>query len=299
MSANYDQIQKSISTSLLEQLKLTLDKSWLKSQKSSYNSSSVAITSNNNYFSGLLESTTHLLDITSEHATLALAISHKDPYVKQIITLMQTEEFVLNPLVIKILVDHVRRTGTSISYSVFDLNGNNLFHCDDVRTLYYTPQVELLEKVQSWEFQPNFIYFDKSRDIDSQLKECALKGTETHFSSGTKSLYGASVFSGDKIYFAGVHSSYDRRLNLHAEMVAFISALSDGNKEISAVGLISTKFIDEVPHVCGCCRQFLSEIQLKNNKEINIYSFSFDGNKTFKISLKDYLPYMWDSGSLK
>src|SRR3989344_2639426 len=248
-------MQKSISDELFNSLKENLSKSWIKNDKNKFNSSSVAITSSNKYFSGLVESQTNLLDITSEHASLVLAISNKDAFVNSVISLV-SGEFILNPLIVKILCDHVRRTGVNFSYS------------------------------------------DLTKDLAKQLKECALLGTETHFSSSSKSLYGASILVGNKIYFAGVHSSFDKRLNLHAEMSVFLSALSDGNTSIEALGIVSTKFKNDIAHVCGCCRQFLSEIQNKNGISIEVYCFSYETENVFKIKLEDYFPYAWENNLL-
>lgn len=294
MSVNLEEKQKSIDPILFEKLKKTLERSFLKRDKTSFNTSSVSITNNNKYFSGLMESRTHILDIPSEHGTIVIAISNKDPHVKQIITLVDGE-FDLNPLVIKLLCDHVKRTGTNISYSVFNLEGKNIFHCEDVMNLFYKPEIKVLEKIKSWQPRNNFVHVDNSKDIDEQLRECALKGTETHFSAGTKSLYGASVLAGNKIYFGGVHSSFDKRLSLHSEMVAVLSAIMDGNDKISKIGLISTKFVEDLPTVCGCCRQFLSEIQIKLGLDINISCFSFDGKKKLNTSLNEQLPNAWHS----
>src|SRR3989344_1071215 len=286
-------MQKSISDELFNSLKENLSKSWIKNDKNKFNSSSVAITSSNKYFSGLVESQTNLLDITSEHASLVLAISNKDAFVNSVISLV-SGEFILNPLIVKILCDHVRRTGVKLSYSVFDLYKNNLFYCEDIMELYYKPPVDVLEKIKDWKFRNNFIYYDLTKDLAKQLKECALLGTETHFSSSSKSLYGASILVGNKIYFAGVHSSFGKRLNLHAEMSVFLSALSDGNTSIEALGIVSTKFKNDIAHVCGCCRQFLSEIQNKNGISIEVYCFSYETENVFKIKLEDYFPYAWD-----
>ncbi|PIN75678.1 hypothetical protein COV18_02415 [Candidatus Woesearchaeota archaeon CG10_big_fil_rev_8_21_14_0_10_37_12] len=292
MLANSEQTQPF--TEIISKLKLHLDRSWLKHDKTSFNSASVAVTDNTLHYSGLVESRTHLLDVTSEHAVLALATAAKDPHIKEIVSMVQGN-FELSPLIIKILADHTRRTGTPIKYTVFDIDGKELFTCDNASDLYYAPKTEILEKIKTWEPRKNKTTIDQSIPIEQQLRTYAEKGMQTHFSAGTKSLYGAAVIANGKIYYSGVYSSFDKRLNLHAEMVAAISAIMDGNREITHVGLISTKFEKEPCHMCGCCRQFFSEIQQKTGKEINIVAFSMNG-KNSQHRLSEYLPYGWHSG---
>jgi cytidine deaminase len=271
----------------LGKLKESLDRCWL--NKGKFHSSSVAITSNGEYYSGLMESKTHLLDISSEQGALVCAVSCKDPHVKEIVTLV-AGEFSLNPIIVKVLCDHVRRTGTYIKYKVYNLEGSELLNLDVMDT-YYRPEIKVLEKISSWEKRECKKKYDESKDLKEQLKECALLGMETHFSSSTKTCYGGSVLSGGWIYFGGVYSSFDHRMNLHSEMSAFFCALADGCKDVEAIGLVSTKFVSEVPQMCGCCRQFFSEI----NKEVMFYGFSMDGTKVFEKNLKEYLPSAWDS----
>src|SRR3989344_5045922 len=90
---------------IFSELKTFLNRSWLKRETTRFNSASCAITNNNVHFSGLMESRTHLLDVTSEHSAITLAVSRKDPLVKEVITLVDGE-FEENPLVYKILGDH-------------------------------------------------------------------------------------------------------------------------------------------------------------------------------------------------
>lgn len=273
----------------------TLAKSWLKRDTTRFNSASVAVTKNKYHASGLFESRTHLLDVTSEHAALALAINRKDPHVTKIVTVVEGK-YLPNPLVIKIIADHHRRTGTDLKYEVYDKQGKMLYRQESAKNELYNPPVEILDTIKNWNPCENSIEFDNKKPVKQQLKKAALQGMQTHFSSNTKTKYGASVLAGDKIYFGGVHSSYDRRLNLHAEMVAAISAINDLNRQISHVALVSNKFRDEVPHMCGCCRQFYSEIQEKIKKPIKVFTFSYDGSKEFEMMLDDYLPAKWHSG---
>ncbi|MDO8660842.1 MAG: cytidine deaminase [Candidatus Woesearchaeota archaeon] len=294
MSVKLEHQYPFINQELLGLLNKTLACSWLKRDKTTFNSASVAVTEFGMYYSGLFESRTHLLDVTSEHAAIAIAISNKDSHITQIISVVEGA-FLPNPLVIKVLADHVRRTGTALSYLVYDKQGKALFFLPDVLQTYYHPSIEILEKIKTWTPQSNCMPLDSTKSVEKQLHAYAIQGMETHFSSDSKTLYGAAVLANGKIFFAGVHSSFDKRLNLHAEMVATLSAFAQGCKKITHVCIVSTKFVTEVPQVCGCCRQFLAEIAEKNKTPIEITSYSQNG-KEFRINLAEYLPYAFASG---
>ena len=151
-----------------------------------------------------------------------------------------------------------------------------------------------MEKIKFWSPRPNKIPYNPAKPISDQLRSAAKLGSETHFTSNTKTLYGSSVLSGKHIYFGGVYSCFDRRLSLHSEMVSCLSAIMDGNTNISNLGLISTKFVDSCPQCCGSCRQFLMEIQQKTKIPIKVHSFSFDEKNVFETKLDDYLPHSWN-----
>lgn len=274
----------------LNELKDGLKRSWLKKNKTSFNSCSVAVASKD-YYSGLMESKTHLLDISSEQAALVKAVSCMDPNVTEVVTLVDGE-FHLNPIVMKVLCDHVRRTGVRMKYKVFNEHGARLVDMD-VMEWGYKPVVKVLDKISRWSVGDCKKKFES--DLKKELFECAKLGMETHFSSSTKTCYGSAVLVDGWIYYGGVYSSFDKRMNLHSEMSAFINALSEGKFEVEAIGLVSTKFKESVPHMCGCCRQFYTEIMQRTKKDIMFYGFSLDGSKVFEKSLKEYLPDVWDS----
>ncbi|HLC32413.1 MAG TPA: cytidine deaminase [Candidatus Nanoarchaeia archaeon] len=277
-----------------EAAKAALKLSWLKRETTKWSSGSVAITKNGVHAAGLMESRTNLLDITSEQGAIALAVSRKDPHVEQVVSVIQGE-YDENPLVIKVLGDHARRTGTPIKYTIFNEVGKALLELSDVAQKY-NPSPKPLDKIKSWSPCANSTKLKTDEDKIAQLRNAALQGMETHFSSDSKTSYGSSVLANGKLYFGGVYSSFDHRMNLHSEMVATLGAIMDGNREIEMVGIISDKFVDELPHMCGCCRQFFSEIQEKTKQEIEVVVFSFDGKQTFRIKLNDYFPSSWSSG---
>src|SRR3989344_5117484 len=204
---------KPIFSEHLDLLKASLKLSWLKRDKAKFNSASVAITKNGVHASGLMESRTNLLDITSEQSALALAVSRKDAHVHTIITVVEEEsgsnEFLVNPLVIKILADHTRRTGTSIEYIIMNKEGKTLFTTSDARKVYnsYVPPILPLEKIKDWSPRKNTIAFNEKEDKIAQLRNAALQGMEMHFQADSKTSYGSTVLANGKLYFGGVYSS--------------------------------------------------------------------------------------------
>jgi cytidine deaminase len=289
MSASYDLSQLSIDPFLFEGLKRSLSFSFLKKGKN--NTSSVAVASKH-HFSGLMESQTHLLNVMSEQAALAVAVASKDAHVKEMVTLVENE-FFLSPLLVKTLVDHVIRTGSRMSYKVFNLNCECLFYCEDIKELFYNPSYRVLKKIEGWSFRKNFVVVNPSIPIEDQLEACAREGMTTHFSSNSKSNYGASVLVGDKIYFGGVYSSFDHRVGLHAEMVAALSCFAKGDIAISKVAVVSSKFVDSPTYMCGCCRQFFVEVQMKSQSPIEVIAFSFDRKIRERAMLSDLMPLSW------
>tara|TARA_Y100000310_G_C20629128_1_gene787619 strand:- start:717 stop:1550 length:834 start_codon:yes stop_codon:yes gene_type:complete len=267
---------KQLFIKFLPLLQKGLERSFVNKEKTGFRTSSIAIASKE-YLGVAFDSQTHLLYVPPEQASLAIAVANKDPFVHTIITLFEGE-YEVNPLISKILNDHMKRTGKTIHYYVFN-NQGEVLHEEITET-----KVELLEKCKEWEVTSNV-------SSSENLLEEAKKGAETHFTSSSTSLYGAVVLA-NKTYYAGVYSAFDRRLGLHAEMVAVLSALAAGDKNIKRVAVVSTKFKEEPTHCCGCCRQFLAEIQKETNVPIEINAFSWNG-KEETLLLDEYLPHSW------
>lgn len=295
MSAVFDKKSPSIDSATLESLRTYLGRSFLKKQSTACNTASLAQTKNHSYFSGLMESRTHLLDIPSELGALVVATMNQDVHVTEVTTLV-TGPFTLNPLVIKILADHVRRTGTSLTYRVIDEKGKLVHSSNPSVDYFYTPDPCPLTKILEWVPRVNRVLIRPEKPFPSQLREAVLNGLDCHFgTSDSATRYGAAVRAGNYLYFAGVYSSFDHRLNVHAEMAAALCAMMDTKEPVSWVGLASTKFMDTPCHMCGCCCQFFFEIQTKTNQPIQIAAFSLNQSEPQVISLHDYLPYAWHS----
>ncbi|GEM_PF-1308108 len=291
--------------SYLKELNEAFSLSITKGSGEIFRSSSVAVSkSGKNYFAGKVESDTHLLGFPSEQVALMLSAQQKDYGVSEIITLAENKDGCKNkisPLIIKILIDHSIRTGKNMSYKVVDIKGNEIFSAPNVRNLipFYRPGASVLKRVSSSVVSPNFITVGyKEKAVPSILKIHAIKGIERNFPiTDGASGYGASVITeGGKVFFAGQYSSFEKRLGIHSEMSAFLSAIMHGEKNIVALGLVSTKYEDAPCEICGCCRQFLAEmIEKFSLQKIKFYCFAKTADDYKTYSIDALLPYRWSS----
>lgn len=247
-----------------------------------------------------VDSDTNLLTMSSEQVALLSSVAHHDYKINKIVTLVeQTEDAIVNPVTIKILADFSTRTGTNISYSMIDMKGSILFNTYDIRELmpFYKPRTAILSKVREATISTAKETLDTNISLPQQLKTFAHKGLLSSFTtSDTASGYGAAVATEDgNIYFTGQYSSTEKRSGVHAEMAAIILALMDNHKKIIALGLISTKYEESPCEICGCCRQFLSEISNKYHLNIALYCFAKNTDEFKKYTLEELLPHQWSS----
>jgi cytidine deaminase len=262
--------------------------------------SSIAISIHDKiYASGNIESYNHVLDITSEHASLVLATQHGDPLIHKIITLIEnTEEHQeINPLTIKILIDHFRRTGQDISYTIINQNNKVLWHTDSIANIlsFYTPKIEILQHAQR--DATECVGKLQTDNIPEELKKYATLGSTRGFTTYDSATgYGAAILTKKgNIYYAGQYSSFDHRMNIHAEMSAFIIALSCGDTEITDIGIVSQKHKQTPCNACGVCRQFYSEIIERTHQDITFHTFSLLNDTVQTFSMNEYLPGVWKS----
>ncbi|MFA6340638.1 MAG: hypothetical protein WCX27_00140 [Candidatus Paceibacterota bacterium] len=274
-------------------------------KKEGKKTSSIAISEKgNSYIAGSVDSDTHLLNISSEQASLALASASRDYKINKVITLVEDSVSVL-PQTVEIMIDHYKRTGVPISYEVIDSEGKTLLSVKDVTELskYYDPKMNILSMTNDSEVSKNKIAV-KVRDEEDKtrtLKKYAIEGVTRNFPTSDKaSGYGTAVLTKNgTLYFAGQYSTPDKRLGLHSEMCAMLSAMMDGNAEMTDIALVSTKYADEPCNMCGICRQFIAEISAKFNLNPNIHCFSMDSEKMDKHSISEYLPNSWSSKNWK
>ena len=240
------------------------------------------------YAAGRVASQTHLLDIPSELAALVRATHANDYRITEVSTL--TEKFTSPPpIVLKILIDHSARTGVPIRYTISDASGLR-FEISDVHQALptYTSPLPLLTSLTMRPLSTSKRTLDASAKVETQLRDAALAGCTRNFPvRDGASGYGAAVLTKDgTIYFGGQYSDPSQRLGVHAEMAVLISALADGAKEITHLGIVSSKFKDIPCSPCGSCRQFIAEL----GGSPMVYLFA-SGNETFETySIEDLLP---------
>lgn len=286
-----------------QRLKNTLDLCVIKEGRDNKSSSIAYSKSGESYHGAYIGSDTNLLSISSEQVALLGAIQNNDFKIEHVVTMLDTynEKEVASPMTIKILIDFVRRTGQKIKYTVMDKNGNILFNTNDVSSLFpfYNPERTFLKKMDTnTEIKSNkAVLENNSSDIIGTLKKYALLGIERSFTThDSGSGYGTAVLTkSGKIYFSGQYSSFDKRLNVHPEMTAVISALMEKDTDITHIGVVSTKHKNEPTHLCGCCRQFLAEMMNKFDIKAELFLFAKDTDVYEKRNINDYLPNLWTS----
>lgn len=286
-------------------LKKGLDLAVVKNKtKNGYQTSSIAYSfSGKSYIAGNIASDTHLLDITSEQAALCLAIHNNDFKINRIVTMAKdcNPLEVTFPIIAKVLIDHKIRTGTDIEYYILNEEGNVIFHTNNIskNISNYVPSEALLQKVKNLEVSSNCINFlDLEGDKKLILKKYASLGVERNFPTyDSASGYGVSILTNQgNLYFGGQYSSFEKRLNLHAEMAVAVDVLmSKKSEKITDLGLISTKYEDEPCEMCGCCRQFFQELSGKLKFDIKFYCFAKSNDKYNEYSIKDLIPQKWSS----
>lgn len=282
-------------------LKLSIVKK--KQKTGSFRTASIGYSqSGQSYLAGNISSDTNMHDITSEQAVLVLAVQNNDFQIDRLVTLVENPnpQQTVSPLVIKILIDYQVRTGTTVNYTIIDKKEKILFKSKDITKLmpFYNPPANPLQKTKKSNISRNYIIINRRKNIKSVLKEYALLGIERGFTTYDSATgYGVSVLTDkNNLYFGGQYSSPDKRIGLHAEMAVAISALMSGKKErITHLGVVSTKYEDKPCQICGCCRQFLSEIIQRDKTDIKFFCFAKDNNLYNKYSINQLLPSRWSS----
>jgi cytidine deaminase len=264
-------------------------------------SSSVAYSKSGKKYRGAsVGSDTNLLNVSSEQSALLMAVAHSDYNVEKIVTLVEKNDgFMVNPFTVKTIIDFCVRTGSEIKYRVIDINGKEIFTAEKITEMipFYHPAQNILEKVKGAVLSESKAALEAGVPIPDQLKKHAIDGLSKCFHTyNNASAYSTAVLTEDgTIYYSGQYSSFEKRGGIHSEMAAPILALMDGKTKITALGLVSTKFTDVPCEICGCCRQFLSEITSKYGLNINLYCFAKDTDELKQYTLGELLPNQWSS----
>ncbi len=287
---------------ILQKLQKGLSLSVVKKANAQNNSVSIAIsTSGKSYLGGKIESDTNLLDISSEHSALALALAHRDYKIEQVITLVENDSVIISPLILKILVDFGIRTKKPVRYIVQNKSGQILFKTNDSQKEipFYKPVKQILT-LSNKKLVHNFKQIDpklSKKILVDELRKLALVGLESAFTTKDgSSRYGVAVATGSgKVYFAGQYSSPDKRLGLHGEVSATLTALMKGERAITHIAIVSDKFPDTPALICGCCRQWLSELALKFKWNLHIICFAKMNSSYTMDTIESLLPRAWSS----
>jgi cytidine deaminase len=125
------------------------------------------------------------------------------------------------------------------------------------------------------------------------LIEASVKARKFSYSPYSEFAVGAALLTRKNKIYTGTNvecASYS--LSICAERVAFSKAISEGEKEFTAIAISSSKNIFTYP--CGACRQFMHEfgadldiIIVKSKKDIII------------VKLSELIPGAFDKNSLK
>ncbi|HCR52189.1 TPA: hypothetical protein DIV48_00900 [Candidatus Kaiserbacteria bacterium] len=251
------------------------------------------------YPAGCLGSETHLLNISSELAALVRAVHADDVHIERILTVVSDARTPVSPLVLKILADHGTRTGTPISYTVCDLLGTVLFEVADAREAlpFYKGPGMVLKAFADRAVQTRRVALDRTSAVspELQLRTWALAGCDRNFPTRDgASGYGAALLTASgNIYYGGQYSTFEHRLGVHAEMGVLLNALMDGAKDITHLGLVSTKSPDTPCSPCGCCRQFVGELSRAFDFSPAMCLFA-SGNETYTShTIEELLPIQW------
>lgn len=126
-------------------------------------------------------------------------------------------------------------------------------------------------------------------DLD-KLIEVAKQVRENSYSPYSNYKVGCALLTKDGKIFSGCNIENDALASICAERVAFVKAISEGEKEFEAMVVLGGK--DDLIYTspCGCCRQFISEFC---DKDFTIYMY-YDDNKIDKKTIGDLLPDNFD-----
>ena len=267
-----------------------------KAQKSA--TGSVAISQSSTYYAGSVASDTHLLDIPSEQLALTSASHNNDFKIEGVLTLSEESAPVVSPIVLKIIADHATRIGRPIGYCLLNEEREVVFQTEDVNSVlpFYASPLAPLTVINDRRLSPSPVPFKGSDEL-FLLKRHTLEGIKRNFpTSDSASGYGAAVLTeGGMVYFGGQYSSPDKRLGVHAEMGVISRALMEEGARIKAIGVASSKYEEEPCQMCGCCRQFLSEVCERYSIDPTIFCFAASTDAVAIYKIKDLLPNRWTS----
>ena len=122
--------------------------------------------------------------------------------------------------------------------------------------------------------------------MNKELINKAIEAREKAYAPYSKFKVGAALKTKDgKIYLGCNIENASFSMTNCAERTAFFKAVSEGEKEFSAIAIVGGKDKLEFCPPCGACRQVMSEFCDKDFKII-----LFDGEKEYEYTLGEILP---------
>jgi|SRR5690625_4677970 len=155
-------------------------------------------------------------------------------------------------------------------------------------------------------FQFNYIEYNSLKEAPKEVQDLmhrAQKAREKAYAPYSNFLVGAALRDNEgNVYLGNNQENAAYPSGLCAERVAIFHAGAT-NPEAVFTDLAVTvrslnKKIDSPPSPCGACRQSLAEYESKQQKNIRIYFMGEEGSVIKVDSIKDLLPFLFDSSTL-
>lgn len=123
-----------------------------------------------------------------------------------------------------------------------------------------------------------------------KLINIAKQARENSYSPYSNYKVGCALITKSGKIFSGCNVENDGLMSICAERVAFVKAISEGEKEFEALLVLGGKEKLIYTSPCGYCRQFISEFCDKN---FEIY-ICYENNKIDKKTIEELFPNKFD-----
>ncbi len=138
-------------------------------------------------------------------------------------------------------------------------------------------------------------------DLEPKFKELLIKAKNAmkySYSPYSDFKVGAAVLTfNDKVYTGTNIENASYSLTICAERVAIFKAVSEGEREIKAIAIISSS--DEVISPCGSCRQVIKEFSRKSPEDVTIIMSDREMKKIMVAKIEELLPLSFSSEFLE
>ncbi len=121
-----------------------------------------------------------------------------------------------------------------------------------------------------------------------ELVKNAKKAREKSYSPYSKYSVGAALMTKNGKIYTGCNIENHGIMSICAERVAFLKAISEGEKDFKSIAVVAGEHGKEIEKVtpCGYCRQFMSEFV---ERDFEIYTSDRNGNIE-RNSIEELLP---------